>query len=189
MHQRPDLFRRVVLVDPSSIVKHPTRAKFFKEEFKSGNMFRSLRKPKPTEPQEQFEHSLTPFEAYKRMKKTARFGNMNATYLSAQAKQLHEVAQSAAAPIITVVASSMDHAYSPKKVLESLVDINDIAALFITNARHGINGKTQKLTQVMQALQTAVDPQASLEQKITFADGITEKYRTQIAKLLGSIKK
>ncbi len=41
----------------------------------------------------------------------------------------------------------------------------------------------------MQALQTTVDPQAPIDQKVTFADGISEKYQAQISSLLTAIKK
>ena len=147
MHERPDLFRRVVLLDPSSIVKHPTPKKFFRDLVSTGRI-RTLFSRKDLPTSSRYETPLNRYQHLQRMKKTARFGNMRATYLSYQAKMLHEIASAKNAPMISVIASEFDHAYSPEHILESLQDVTDIATLFVSHARHGIGGKISKIQEV-----------------------------------------
>ncbi len=176
MSQRPDLFNDVVLLDPSSIVKHPSIAKYAREEWKNGNLKEVITKRKGTEDIERFELKASIKEKRARSRNSARSGNRDASYYSFQAGMLHEIATSENAPRISIVASRYDHAYSPLAIVDSLVDLNDVDFMFVTNTRHGLGGKKQKLQEVVTALGATAGETDSFVQKLHFAPGISEEY-------------
>lgn len=188
MRERPDLFRKVLLVDPSSIIKHPRRRTFFRELFRQGD-FRTLTETPHAVSGEHTTSKLSPLERMRRMRKTARFGNMWATYLSTQSKMLHEIAHMQDAPYVSVLASRLDHAYSPAKIISSLVDTDDIAELFISESRHAISKSSDKLAQIVTLLKEDVlnvNP-TRLATNVHFANAVPQAYRQQIKQLLNEL--
>jgi pimeloyl-ACP methyl ester carboxylesterase len=181
MRERPDLFRKVVLVDPSSLIKHPTRSKFFKEFFRSGDAKTLLQKPPKAHETVTAPEQLSLGQRIKRMRKTSASGNMLATYLSVQSKMLHEIAQLDNAPIITILASRLDHAYSPAKIIESLEDIHDISALFVSESRHAISKSSNKLAEIIGILTSDIPKSTQGNDiMITFANAVPTAYREVI---------
>jgi hypothetical protein len=184
MHKQPGLFRNVALLDPSSIIKLPPRYQYLREEWSSGNLQACLRKGKARQGLEEFEDRATRREKWVRVKRTTRGGNMDATYLSYQAQMLHEVAQSDESPNISIVASRYDHAYPPERIVQSLVRLDDIDHFYITDSRHRLGGKQNKLKETIEALGRKSDNTGSFLERVHFADSITEDYRKKITEII-----
>jgi len=187
MRQNPELFRRVVLLDPSSIIKLPSGKQYLHEEWRNGNLREMIRHQKDPAEATLFEDSLPRAEKVQSKKRSLRGGNAIASYISHQASMLHEVAQSDQSPEISIVASRFDHAYTPERLLQALVSIDDIKTFFITNTRHGLSGKQVKLDQLVSVLTGATDATKSYFQKLHFAEGVAEDYRTKIVDIVASI--
>jgi hypothetical protein len=189
MYRRPDLFNKVVLVDPSSIAKLPNRLKYLKEEWQNGNLRQMIKRKKDPAEKILFEKSATPLEKAWRIFRSSRGGNMLASYLSFQAPLLHQIAKGENVPNITILASRHDHAYTPERILNSLVDLDDISAFFITNSRHGLGGKKQRLEQLVEALTDSVyDTSIPILNRVHFFDDISEKYKAKILEIVSSRK-
>lgn len=180
MHERPDLFHKVVLVDPSSIIDLPPRRQFLKEELHDGLLKRMWRGLKGSREVEKFEEPTSRLEKAKRNRKTNANGNMTASYVSSQATMLHEIANSEHAPEISVIASEYDHAYSPKRILQSLVDLNDISNFFVTNMAHGLGGKQARLEQLVEALQQTGYMATTFIERLHFFNGVSEDYQKSL---------
>jgi len=189
MHKRPDLFRKVVLLDPSSIISLPSRWQYLKEEWKSGNLRAFISKKNKSANVDRFEESAGIFDKYGRLKRSNQNGNKVATYVSAQASMLHSVAQSEQAPEVSIVASRYDHAYSPVRLLQALVSLDDVATFFITNTRHGLAGKKEKLDQLLSVLESAPDKTADFLDRLHFAGDIAEDYRHRISEAISLRRK
>lgn len=185
MRDRPDLFNHVVLVDPSSIIKHPRRRTFLKNMVTSGE-YRMLAE-RSSAPHTDTSHDVGKLnipDRIRRMRRTSRSGNIWATYLSAQSQMLHQIASFDNSPFISVVASRLDHAYSPAKIMTSLIHVDDIAEMIITESRHAISEKSDKLQQIVSVLRSknSAGPIKKFE-KIRFADAVPASYRTKIMQM------
>ena len=135
---------------------------------------------------EQFEVKPTLLEQFKRSQNSKYNGNFVASYVSAQANMLHKIAQSEHAPSITIIASQFDHAFSPLKVIQSLVNLDDIQGFFVTNMRHGLAGKQLRLDQLVSVLTQDIHAADSFVDRLHFFQGVTKDYRK---KLLDEVKK
>ena len=184
MHERPDLFKKVVLLDPSSIVKLPSRLKYLKEEWASGNLMTMFTHKKSPEELDIFETKVGRLERFRRMKKSNINGNKVASYVSAQATMLHDIAQSATAPLMSVVASRFDHAYTPQRLLDSLIDLDDVAGFFVSNTRHGLAGKRVKLEQLASVLNGVEHKGESMMDRLHFFSDVADDYKDKIVELV-----
>ena len=186
MHERPDLFKKVVLLDPSSVVKLPARLRYLKEEWQSRNLFKLLKRKKDLSEVTRFESKVGPLESYRRMKRSNSNGNKEASYVSSQAPLLHDVAQSENAPIVSIMTSLFDHAYTPERLLQALVSLDDISGFFVTNSRHGLGGKQEKLEQLASVLKGLEnnDMVSTFMDKIHFFKGVSDEYRQKILEIL-----
>ena len=186
MEQKPELFRRVVLLDPSSIIRFPSRWQYLKEEWRNGNLRRTIRHRQKITDLDRFEEPVSKLENRRRFKRSNRNGNRVASYVSSQAYMLHEVAQSEHAPEISIMASRHDHAYTPERLLRGLVSLDDIKTFFIADTRHGLGGKQAKLEQLVSVLTTASNKTGSFLDRLQFASGIPEGYRRKIMDVISS---
>lgn len=186
MHKRPELFRRVVLLDPSSIIKLPTRLKYLKEEWRNGNLFDILKRRKGLD-YEKFEQQVNRREKVKRSRRSSSSGNKIASYISSQAPMLHDIAESENAPVVSIVASRFDHAYTPQRLIQALVSLKDINSFFITNYRHGLGGRKAKLEQLVGVLTGENEDLAKpFTDRLRFAEGIAEEYKQKILAIISS---
>lgn len=184
MHKRPDLFRHVVLLDPSSIIKLPPRKQYLLEEWKNGNLKTIFNSRKATAHDKSLEARVGVVQKYRRVKKSRANGNDAASYLSYQAHMLHEIAEGEFAPRVSVVASRLDHAYNPERLLNALVSIDDVESFFITNTRHGLGGSMKKLEQVVDALLSKKDLHEGESEKIQFAEDVPSDYKTKLLNII-----
>jgi hypothetical protein len=187
IHLRPDLFKRVILVDPSSIVRLPSRGKHLARELKTiraAILTRFKRDPNEM----MFEKPSGPIERYRRVKRTSANGNRNASYVSYQAQMLHEIQQAQEAPSISIVASRFDYAFNPANILRSLISLDDVEVFFITNTRHGIGGKLSKLSQVVSVLTAAPQSERPFIERLQFAEDVPEYYRQKIRAVVQEIQ-
>jgi pimeloyl-ACP methyl ester carboxylesterase len=179
MRKRPDLFRRVVLVDPAAIAELPPRLQFLREEWDNGNL-RSFMGHREIPEAKKFEDRVSPLRSYRRTRDTFRYGNGVATYVSSQAQMLHEIAKGDDAPRISIVTSRFDHAYPPERILASLVDLRDVDGFRITNTRHGLGGRHQKLDDVIETLRSEPDKSGSFLKRLHFDNEIPVDYRQKM---------
>ena len=198
MWKRPELFKNVVLVDPSSIIDLPWIGQLLKEEGANGNLkklrqfhlkklrqsllkklTRSLKQKNDTLEGTSFEEPVRHLSKSKRLTRTGANG-MLASLVSSLAPMLHEIAKSENAPKISIIASQFDHAYSPLRILQSLVNLNDIRSFFVTNSPHGIGGRKSRMKQVLEALRQTEDS-PEFPDRLHFFDGVSDDYRKQVA--------
>jgi len=184
IHERPELFARVVLLDPAGIIDLPPRREFIKQEWRSGNLLQIFRRKQKVAESERFEVPSSRFQKFRRNKRSSQGGNQIATYVSSQAGMLHEIAESEQAPRLSIIASQFDHAYSPLRILQSLVNLDDIRGFFVTNMRHGLAGKQKRLEQVMQVLEQTDEVTESFVDRLHFFDGVSETYREKILRIV-----
>lgn len=180
MHRRPELFKKVVLMDPSSIIKLPPKWQYLREEWRNGNLRNMMRRKKESVDVPRFEKSATLHEKRQRFQRSTTGGNLNASYVSYQATMLHEAARAEHAPSVSIIASRFDHAYTPERLLKALISLDDIQGFFVTNARHGLGGKQTKLEQLVGVLNDTEARTASMLQKLHFFDGVAGDYRQKI---------
>ena len=95
-----------------------------------------------------------------------------------------EIAESEQAPSLSIIASQFDHAYSPLRILQSLVNLDDIRGFFVTNMRHGLAGKQKRLEQVMQVLEQTDEVTESFVDRLHFFDGVSETYREKMLRIV-----
>jgi len=186
MHERPELFRKVVLIDPSSVIKLPSMRQYLKEEWQSGNLRDILNRRKDTSGFEKFEAPVSRREKFKRTRLSNRNGNRIASYISSQAPMLHDIAVAQNAPDISIIASRFDHAYTPQRLLQALVSLDDVNSFFITNFRHGLGGKRLRLEQLVSVFNGSEDRSKSFIDRIRFAEGVTDEYRKRIFNIIDS---
>jgi len=182
MWKRPELFKNVVLVDPSSIIDLPWGWQLLKEEGANGilkKLTRSLKQKNDTLEGTSFEEPVSRLSKSKRRTRTGANG-MLASLVSSLAPMLHEIAKSENAPKISIIASQFDHAYSPLRILQSLVNLNDIRSFFVTNSPHGISGRKSRMKQVLEALRQTEDS-PEFPDRLHFFDGVSDDYRKQVA--------
>lgn len=186
MHERPELFDKVVLLDPSSIIKLPGRKQYLQEEWRNGNLVEMLRRKKDLDPMSRFETRPSIVKRVMRTRRTGRHGNKIASYVSSQAAMLHEIAQSKHAPDLMIIASQFDHAYSPARILQSLVSLDDVKGFFVTNMRHGLGGKQVRLEQLVDVLGQAGQKTASFTDNLHFFKGVSDDYRQKLLDIVAA---
>jgi hypothetical protein len=184
IHERPELFNNVVFLDPSSIIDLPPRKQYLLEEWLSGNLKRLLKRKRHPSEIFSFEEPIGRIDKIKRSRRTNANGNLIATYVSSQAKMLHDIAKLDHAPNLSIIASQFDHAYSPTRLISSLVDLDDIRGFFVTNMRHGLGGKQIRLEQVIDVLQRAGSITDSFLEKLHFFEGVSDDYRKKLIELI-----
>jgi len=184
IHERPELFERVVLLDPAGIIDLPPRREFLKQELRSGNLSQIFRRKQKVTESERFEVPAGRFQKMRRIRRSSQGGNQIATYVSSQAGMLHEIAESEHAPSLSIIASQFDHAYSPLRILQSLVSLDDIRSFFVTNMGHGLGGKQKRLEQVIQVLKQTEEVAESFVDRLHFFDGVSETYSEKMMKIV-----
>lgn len=180
MRMQPYKFRKVVLLDPSSIAKLPPRWQYLKEEWRAGNLRRLATHRKGPDESVRFEEPASKLQKRKRVQGSLKGKNKFAPYVSYQAQMLHEIAAAEHAPEISIVASRVDNAYTPERILKSLVSLDDIKTFFVTNTRHGLIGKQVKLDQLIAVLTEVPASGVSFLDKLHFADAIPQGYRNKL---------
>lgn len=198
MLKRPDLFHEVILLDPSSIIKLPPRLKYLKEELRNGNILALLRHRKGpeentqmhnNEPQTSFRERLA--ERVHKAKKTLgtrKSGITSASYVSYQASMLHDISQMDNAPKVSILSSRFDHAYNPLRLLDALISLDDINRFFISNSRHGLAKKPNKLEQLASIFSGNLEKVSVLTEKIIVTNGIPKDYIDKILSIVNSRK-
>ncbi len=183
MWKRPELFKNVVLVDPSSIIDQPRIPQLLKEEGANGNLkkFRqSLKQKNDTLEGASFEEPVSRLSKTRRRNRTGANGIRRAAHVSSLAPMLHEIAKSENAPNISIIASELDISYGPIRIIQSLADLNDISSFFVTNSQHGIRGRKSRMKQVLEALRQTEDS-PEFTDRLHFFDGVSDDYRKQVA--------
>lgn len=196
MSRRPELFKNVVLLDPSSIIKLPPRLKYLAEELRSCNIWTLIKHRKdsgevrvqPSKAEQQpmglKERITKHVQMAKKFREYRKSGISIASYVSYQASMLHDIALMDNAPSVTILTSRLDHAYDPVRLLKALVNFDDVNNFLISNSRHGLSGKQKKLEQLVSVFISDTDKPTTFLERLSFGEGIPETYRNKILELV-----
>lgn len=146
-HKRPDLFKNVILLFPTGMIRKKYRTEYLRE---IGHRLRGKDKepPEVANPAENdFEASLRPttlrkkVQAARRFKKSGGYAVAASGIAATNNYLLHDMRRQETAPGFSMVLGRRDRIGNPVRFLESLVSDDDVDYILITNTGHGTKGR------------------------------------------------
>lgn len=154
-HKRPDLFKNVILLFPTGMIRKKYRTEYLRE---AGHLLRdrSDKVPKAVNPPDNdFEAALRPttlrkkIEAAKRLKRSGGYAVAASGIAATNNYLLNDLRQKEDAPGFAMVLGLHDKIGRPERFLESLVSANDVDYILITNTAHGTNGRKDLINELL----------------------------------------
>lgn len=152
-HKRPDLFKNLVLMFPSGMVKKQSRTEYLRQIASSVREEKSEKDMIP--PENDYEAMIRPTSIRERVK-SGRFKKSGGYPVAASAiaaynsHLLHETRQKENTPGVAMVLGLKDKMMRPDRIIQSLVSASDVDYILVTNTSHGINGRKDLATEVIQ---------------------------------------
>lgn len=172
--ERPDLFKNLILLFPSGMVKKQRRTEYSRQIASS---MRGEKTPKDIVlPENDFLASTRPSSLRervksKRYKKSGGYA-LAATAIAADSRHLlHEMRQQEGAPGVALVLGLKDKMMRPDRIIESLISADDVDYILITNTGHGMNGRRDLAAELLRV--EAMNDRRNEQRKAVRARGET----------------